>query len=104
MTNTPSENSRDYVKQALKRYASFFASLARGNEELAAECIEQIRATDLEAAEVLRQSDLKYYQSRKTYLMKIFREQLMVQLEGQIKHDLLERASILAKEIEIESI
>lgn len=101
---TPSPDSRQYVRQALEHYASFFASLAKDDEESAAQSLLNIKSNDSEADEILSPNDLDYYRTRKTYLMKIFRDQLMVQLEGQIQQDLFERAQTLAKQIEIESI
>ena len=102
MTNNSSPQTRKYVRQALEHYACFFASLAQGDDDSAEKSLREIHSTDLSAGEALEDSEMSYYRTRRSYLMKIFRDQLMVQLQGQLQEDLFEKARTLAEEIEIE--
>ena len=99
MKNYNGSTASKIIQEALVHYASFFAKIADGEPNPEKE-LENIKSLDRRAIESLDDNNLTYYQSKRTQLMRIFRERLVSELSGQIEKEVIRKAESLVKSFE----
>jgi hypothetical protein len=96
------EHLRHQIRTALTHYAKFYAHLVSDNAPEAEHELTLIGEIDKRVR--AREEGLQFqaYHKKRTQLMRIFRSQLLKNIEGQVQEGLLEKAEGLLGKLEIE--
>lgn len=88
--------TKEFLRQALFGYAECFESLVQGQRDACVELRETLEHIDRSAERSLSGEQYKVYQQRKTYLCRLFRNELMGRLNGQLRVEIMHDVEELA--------